>query len=481
MLFNSIEFLIFLPVVVFLYFLIPYRYRWVLLLAASYFFYMSWRPEYIILILISTLVDYAIGLKLAQESRQHFRRAYLILSLTTNLGILFSFKYFNFFNNFLRSAFHWYNADYPVPDLDFLLPVGISFYTFQTLSYTLDIYKRKIQPERHFGIFALFVAFFPQLVAGPIERAGNLLPQFHKKHTFDYERVVTGLQRIAWGFFKKLVIADRLALLVNNVYGNPTEFTGTPLIIATLAFAFQIYCDFSAYSDIAIGAARIMGFNLMENFRQPYYSKSIPEFWQRWHISLSTWFRDYLYIPLGGNRIQIPRWCFNIMVVFIVSGLWHGANWTFVVWGTLHGLYMIAATLWGRAAKFISWSLPLPGVVISSIKFFITFNLVTFAWVFFRANTMSDAIYIISHLFVDIKFNLAGQTIMPGGLYEFAIVLIAIAFMELMHWIQMTNHRVRPFEMRRPIWVRWSIYYTVVLVIIIFGKFGLTEFIYFQF
>lgn len=481
MLFNSIEFLIFLPTVVSLYFVLPQRRRWILLLGASYYFYMSWRPEYIVLILASTLLDYFVGLQLGQETRQTVRRAYLLFSLTANLGLLFVFKYASFFNESLRSLFDWFGATYPAPALHILLPVGISFYTFQTLSYTIDVYRGRLAPERHFGIFALYVAFFPQLVAGPIERASHLLPQFHRTQTFEYETVVTGLQRIVWGLFKKLVIADRLALLVNTVYSNPSEYTGTPLIIATLAFAFQIFCDFSAYSDIAIGSARIMGFDLMENFRQPYYAQSVPEFWQRWHISLSTWFRDYLYIPLGGNRVELPRWCFNTLCVFVVSGLWHGANWTFVVWGALHGLAMIATTFASRVASRLPHGWSLPATLGIALKILLTFSFVTFAWIFFRANSVADAIYIVSHLFVDMRFNLSGYQIMPGGLYEFAIALAAILVMEGVHWLQLSNLRVRSFAIRQPLWLRWSAYYALVVLILMFGKFGLTAFIYFQF
>jgi D-alanyl-lipoteichoic acid acyltransferase DltB (MBOAT superfamily) len=337
------------------------------------------------------------------------------------------------------------------------------------------------QPERHLGIFALFVSFFPQLVAGPIERSNNLLPQFYNKNTIDYERVVTGLQRMVWGFFKKVGIADRLALLVNTVYGDPTQFTGMSLIVATYAFAFQIYCDFSAYSDIAIGAARIMGFDLMENFRQPYYAQSIPEFWRRWHISLSTWFRDYLYIPLGGSRVSLLYWTFILTVVFVVSGLWHGANWTFVIWGALHGLFLVAAILWNYATKWINFPPILPSVVTSGIKIFVTFNLVAFSWIFFRANSLADAFYIITHLFAGLELRLGLYRTMPGGAYEFMIAFIAILLMELVHWLQMTNGSVRLILRGQPLWLRWSGYYSLVLAIIMFGHFGLTQFIYFQF
>jgi len=452
-----------------------------LLLGASYLFYMSWRPEYIILILISTGVDYFVGLRLATETRPAFRRALLILSIVTNLGLLFSFKYFNFFSESFGTVFHRAGLTYPVPALEVLLPVGISFYTFQTMSYTIGVYRGTTRPERHLGIFALFVSFFPQLVAGPIERADNLLPQFYKKNEIEYERVISGLQRMTWGFFKKLVIADRLALMVDAVYGDPTQYTGLPLIIATYAFAFQIYCDFSGYTDIAIGAARVMGFDLMENFRQPYYAKSIPEFWRRWHISLSTWFRDYVYIPLGGSRVGISRWCLNIMLVFILSGLWHGASWTFIIWGALHGLLMVITFLWGRITKRMKWHPPWPESITTGAKILVTFNFVTFAWIFFRANSMADAVYIVTHLFAGLEFRPSLYGTMPGGVYEFTIVVMAILLMELVHWLQMTNVSVRLLLRRQPIWLRWSAYYTLVLAIIMFGSFGLTQFIYFQF
>jgi D-alanyl-lipoteichoic acid acyltransferase DltB (MBOAT superfamily) len=286
---------------------------------------------------------------------------------------------------------------------------------------------------------------------------------------------------MSWGFFKKVVIADRLALMVDAVYANPTEYSGVPLWLATYAFAFQIYCDFSGYTDIAIGAARVLGFNLMENFRQPYYAKSIPEFWHRWHISLSTWFRDYVYIPLGGSRVALPHWVLNIMIVFVVSGLWHGANWTFVIWGGLHGLFMVVAVLGQRVIKTLPWTMPLPVFVKSGLQIFITFNLVSFAWIFFRAESLADATYIISHLFTNLELKLSLYGIMPGGLFEFAIVVVAIVLMELIHWLQMTNGSVRVFVRRQPVWIRWPAYYAMVLIIIMFGQFGLTEFIYFQF
>jgi len=335
MLFNSLDFLIFFPVIVGLYFALSPKYRWVLLLGASYYFYMCWKAEYIILIVFSTLVDYFAARQMARIQEKKKRRPFLYLSLLSNLGLLFFFKYWNFFSGETRALLDSWNIMADVPTFQLLLPVGISFYTFQTLSYTIDVYNGKLEPEKNLGRFALYVSFFPQLVAGPIERATHLLPQLRQTFDFDYQRVVSGLQQMLWGFFKKVVIADRLAVYVNEIYASPGDENGLALLLATYFFAFQIYCDFSGYSDIAIGAARVMGYDLMENFRTPYLSKSIREFWSRWHISLSTWFRDYLYIPLGGNRVPQVRWFLNLFIVFVVSGFWHGANWTFLIWGAL--------------------------------------------------------------------------------------------------------------------------------------------------
>lgn len=337
MLFNSLQFLIFFPIVILLYYLLPHSKRWIFLLLASYYFYMSWNPAYIVLILISTLVDYFAAIKMSEQDNINKRKIYLFFSLFANLGLLFIFKYFNFFNDSVRLLFQSLGVNYGVPSLSLLLPVGISFYTFQTLSYTIDVYRGVTKPERHFGIFAVYVSFFPQLVAGPIERSERLLPQFRVPVIPNENNFSSGMKLMVWGFFKKVVVADNVAIIVNQVYNNVNEYQGLPLIIATFLFAIQIYCDFSGYSDIAIGSARVMGIHLMKNFNTPYFSKSITEFWKRWHISLSTWFRDYVYIPLGGNRVSKPRHYLNLFLTFLISGLWHGANWTFVIWGALHG------------------------------------------------------------------------------------------------------------------------------------------------
>ncbi|MBN1995530.1 MAG: MBOAT family protein [Anaerolineae bacterium] len=480
MLFNSIEFLIFFPLVVAVYFATPHRYRWLWLLAASYYFYMSWKAEYLILIVVSTLIGYFTGLRMGKIPEKSNRKKLLILSLCANLGILFAFKYFNFFNDSLRAIFNQLNLFYNVPVFQVLLPVGISFYTFQILSYSLDVYRGHKEPEKHLGIFALYVAFFPQLVAGPIERSTRLLPQFFEHHHFNYQRAADGVRLMAWGFFKKIVIADRLALIVNDVYNHPTEYTGMPLIIATYFFAFQIYCDFSGYSDIAIGAAKVMGFDLMQNFNRPYFAKSIREFWQRWHISLSSWFRDYVYIPLGGNRVTQGRWYFNLMVVFLLSSLWHGAAWTFVVWGGLHGLYLLVsiwtAGLQAGLEKFLR--LDRAPLLQKLIRVGLTFNLVSFAWIFFRANSIADAFYIVRHLLVglELKTNYG----LAGGFYGYIFGLVMIIFL-LAVQVGQRRGSIRQSLALSPVWLRWAVYYVFIFTIFTFGYFGTTEFIYFQF
>jgi alginate O-acetyltransferase complex protein AlgI len=481
MLFNSVEFLIFFPLVVVLYFLVPLRLRIPLLVGASYYFYMSWRPEYIILIIVSTLIDFYIGRKIGHEIKDQTRKIYLFISLATNLGILFFFKYFIFFNDNFRSLLHFVNINYAPTEFNLLLPVGISFYTFQTLSYTINVYRGEQNPEHNLIKFALYVSFFPQLVAGPIERSDRLLPQFDNKHSIDYYRITDGLKLMTWGFFKKLVIADRLAAIVNNVYADPTSFSGIPLLLATYFFAFQIYCDFSGYSDIAIGAARVMGYDLMENFRQPYFAKSIADFWRRWHISLSTWFRDYVYIPLGGNRLGDGRMFFNLLVVFVVSGLWHGSSWTFVMWGAIHGILMIGSIF---GLQLLNQVFPnrlreRKSAIVTCIKIFATFHLVLLSWVFFRANTMSDAFYIIRTIFTGFEIK-GGYGLNFGGPYEIIITLAALLVLLLVDFLREKDLPAN-FIGSRPVVLRWALYYVLLLSILLFGEFGITEFIYFQF
>ncbi|MBN1646259.1 MBOAT family protein [Candidatus Woesearchaeota archaeon] len=481
MLFNSLHFLIFFPIVVAIYFTTPHKYRWILLLISSYYFYMSWKAEYIILIMISTVIDYIAGRKIHKSRSKKRKKYFLTLSILTNIGLLFAFKYFNFFSESLRQLLAQFSIPLNPITLKVLLPVGISFYTFQTLSYTIDVYRGKIKPEKHLGIFAVYVSFFPQLVAGPIERAKNLLPQFFEKHYFEYKSVTDGLKLMLWGFFKKVVIADRLSVIINNVYNNPVDFTGFSLIIATIFFAFQIYCDFSGYSDIAIGSAQIMGFKLMDNFRRPYFSRSISEFWKRWHISLSTWFRDYLYIPLGGNRVSIPRWYLNLFLVFLISGLWHGANWTFVIWGALHGIYLITGILTHNiTSKLVqkTYLSRLPKVH-NIMRIGLTFVLVNIGWIFFRANSLSDAWYILTHLFSGLSFSFKGVELGVGW-DSIIIAIAAILFMETVHIMQ-EHFRMREFMSNKPIWIRWPIYIILLWLILFFGMFNETQFIYFQF
>src|SRR3989338_1263361 len=339
MLFNSRTFLVFYIVVTSLYFLIPHRLRWLLLLAGSIVFYMAFVPAYILILGWTIVVDYFAGLFIEKATGQK-RKLFLIVSLVSNVGVLAFFKYFNFLNESLTALLGTIGIANSVPFLTILLPIGLSFHTFQAMSYTIEVYRGR-NAERNFGIFALYVMFYPQLVAGPIERPQNLLHQFYEKHEFDYRRMSDGIKLMLWGLFKKAVIADRLAILVDRVYADPLSYGGAHFIVATVFFAFQIYCDFSGYTDMARGAAHTMGFRLMENFLRPYHARSIQEFWRRWHISLSTWFRDYLYMPLGGNRVSIPRWYLNLFITFLFACLWHGASWTFVIWGALHGVYLI--------------------------------------------------------------------------------------------------------------------------------------------
>ncbi len=480
MLFNSFQFIYFFTGIVFLYFLMPAKYRWVLLLAGSYYFYMCWKAEYIILILVSTMIDYTAGIRIGRSSSKMVRKTFLLLSILTNLGLLFAFKYFNFFNDSLRAVFDHFNIMYNVPYFKVLLPVGISFYTFQTLSYTFDVYMKKREPEYHIGYFALYVAFFPQLVAGPIERSTNLLPELRKVNSFDYKRVTDGLKLMAWGLFKKIVIADRVAIYVNQVYNDPGAYSGWPVIVATYFFAIQIYCDFSGYSDIAIGAANVMGYNLMDNFRRPYFSKTIPEFWKRWHISLSTWFRDYLYIPLGGNRVNAFRRYLNVFLVFVISGLWHGANWTFVIWGALHGFYQIVTMLINPFFQKIYAGLGIgkrhPLRV--ALAVFITFHLVCFSWIFFRANNLSDAFVLIGSIPAGLG-SFAGVTLslLKEG---FITALLSIGLLLAVQIVQ-RHRKMRHFLDNKPLVFRWALYVMIVLFIVLFAVDKGNQFIYFQF
>lgn len=485
MLFNSFEFLAFFPIVVIATFLIPHRWRWLLLLAASYYFYMAWSPVYILLIIASTIVDYLAGLMLGATTVRRRRIAILCVSMFLNLGLLFFFKYYNFFSHSLESVFRYLSLPLELPESHVLLPIGISFYTFQTMAYTIDVYRGKQEPQKHPGIFALYVTFFPQLVAGPIERAKNLIPQLIEKHEFEYKRVTDGLKLMAWGMFKKIVIADRLASLVDTVYSKPSEFRGPVLVAATFFFAFQIYCDFSGYSDIAIGASQVLGVKLMTNFRRPYFAKSIAEFWQRWHISLSTWFRDYLYISLGGNRVSVPRWTLNIMIVFFLSGLWHGARWTFVIWGVYHGVLLLVEHFSSRLFPAFS-KIDNNSTVIRFLKVLLTFILVNIGWIMFRANSVNDLLYITSHLFSgwEAFADITALKIMASHVGMDAIqMLISWVSIMFLVFVQLLQRKgsIRAWINHQHFTIRWALYYALILSLVFFGIFSENQFIYFQF
>lgn len=479
MIFNSLEFLLFFIVVVAAYFALPHRVRWVLLLAASYYFYMSWKAEYGVLLFATTLIDYSVALWMERARSVRWKKVLLSVSLFSNLGMLFAFKYFHFASESVQALFHFADIPIDTPSFRLLLPVGISFYVFQSLSYTIDVYRGKQHAERHFGLFALYVSFFPQLVAGPIERSTHLLPQFRREHAFEYARVVDGLKLIAWGLFKKMVIADRLAEFVNAVYGAPGEWSGFSLVLATYFFAFQIYCDFSGYSDIAVGTAKVLGFDLMKNFNRPYVSQNITEFWRRWHISLSTWFRDYVYYPLGGNRRRQSRQYVNLLIVFLISGLWHGASWTFVLWGALHGVYNIVgrATHAWRTALYTR--LGVAPRVQAVLRIFFTFHLVAIGWVLFRAQTLADVDVIFQRLFTAfIPAHGVGVQELSG--FHLGLSLVWIAVLIGVEGIQRAGDiRVLLAQYSAPF--RWAAYTALVLLIVLFGKFGGADFIYFQF
>ncbi len=479
MLFNSYEFILFFPIVVAIYFIMKPRYRWILLLLASYYFYMCWDYKYIVLILFSTVVDYFSGIAIHRSQKKRVRKAFLIASLFTNLGLLFFFKYFNFFGDTVNFFFDKFNIFHDVPSYDFLLPVGISFYTFQTLSYTIDIYRGKQIPERHFGRFALFVSFFPQLVAGPIERSVNLLPQFRMDFKFEYARVRDGLLLMLVGFLKKAVIADRLSEYVNMVYNHPGDFSGLQNVIATFFFSFQIYCDFSGYSDIAIGSALIMGYKLMTNFRRPYFSMSIREFWQRWHISLSSWFRDYVYIGLGGNRVVKWRWYYNLFITFLVSGLWHGAEWTFVIWGALHGFYLVFAIWTTKLRDRFNSGIGLSKHVdlFRVVQILVTFVLVYFSWIFFRANNTYDAFTIIGDIFKPAQGALNLFTFSVDFYIAFVSIFLLLLFEYFEEYHQLSE-RIRE-NVSRP--VKWAMFAGAMIILLVFSIWEESDFLYFQF
>ncbi len=481
MTFNSIEFLWFMLIVVPGFFLLPQRFRWILLLTASYYFYMQWNVKYTILIVLSTTVDYIAGLWLGAAKTRKMKNLALLCSLTTNLGILFIFKYINFAVNTVNSLNVWLGIDTTLPNHSLLLPVGISFYIFQSLGYTLDVYMGKREPERHFGIYALYVSFFPQLVAGPIERSTHLIPQFREVKTFTWANFYSGLHLILTGLIKKVVIADRLAILVNSVYGNVHGHTGAELALATVFFAFQIYCDFSGYTDIAIGSARILGFDIVKNFERPYLSQSVGEFWRRWHMSLTTWFKDYVYIPLGGSRRSEIRTAFNLMLVFLISGAWHGASFNFMIWGLLNGLYLIVERYFLNARyEDLEVRYPHSGSV-ALFRTVLTFTLVSVSWIFFRAGTLPDALYILRAMVNDVPYIRFFELGLAPPEFWIAIISIVI----LMGSEFFAHYRPEsPVKRKEPFIAKVSTCYVLIFIIIILGVYGdydKAQFIYFAF
>lgn len=462
-----------------LYWAVAHKYRWGLLLIASYYFYMSWNPKYVVLILMTTVVSFVAAIWLEKEDNPPKRKAIVAAVIVICLGVLFVFKYFNFFNESVTAILRSLSLPLHPITLRLVLPVGISFYTFQTLSYVIDVYRGEIKAERHFGHYATFISFFPQLVAGPIERTRNLLPQIKEEHTFDYAQATYGLKLMAWGFFKKLVIADTLSPLVSRVYDTPQEHLGFALVLATAFFTIQVYCDFSGYSDIAIGTAKLLGINLMTNFKSPYFSQSVKEFWSRWHISLSTWFRDYVYIPLGGNRVSKPRQAFNLLATFLASGLWHGANWTFVVWGGVHGIAQVIENALlpkkYRESKGLFWW----------IRVAFVFAFCAFAWIFFVANSLNDAIYVITHMLYNlsspIAYLLKGFRDIGMTRYVLAIELCVVMILFVYDYLSLKMDVIQKISEKNTVF-RWAIYICFGLILIFFSQKGVAaEFIYFQF
>jgi D-alanyl-lipoteichoic acid acyltransferase DltB (MBOAT superfamily) len=482
MLFNSLPFIAFFIAVTVLYFTIPHRFRWFVLLVASCFFYMFFKAVYILILFFTIVIDYYAGIKLEETQDKKRKKLYLIISLIANIGVLVIFKYYNFINQNVTDLLVSWGIQNPIPFLNILLPIGLSFHTFQAMSYTIEVYRGNQKAERHFGIYALYVMFYPQLVAGPIERPQNIIHQFREPKQFEYANVSAGLKLMLWGFFKKVVVADRLAIGVDGVYSNVESYTGVALIVATVFFAIQIYCDFSGYTDIALGAAKVMGFTLMTNFDRPYAARSISEFWSRWHISLSSWFKDYLYIPLGGNRVSVSRLYFNLFVVFMVSGIWHGASWTFVIWGALHGVYLIFALLTKNfGTRITAWFGKMKmSFALNTLNVLIVFALVTFAWLFFRAETFSDAKYIVRNMFNIDSVDISRDIYLNHGQDFFVTSVFVIGLMELIQYLNSRYNNILFYSGKTP--VRWSFCFVLVMMICLFGVYHKnSDFIYFQF
>lgn len=472
MLFNSMPYAIFLPSIFILYWIIPQKKRWILLLVGSYYFYMSWNYKYVVLIFYTTIVSYVAALLLERTKKKYLKNIILMVTLVLCLGVLFVFKYYNFALGSLAHIIPFEPHYFKI-----LLPVGVSFYTFQTLSYVIDVYKGDIDVEKHFGIYATFISFFPQLVAGPIERSSNLLPQIREKHNFHLENAYYGVHLILWGLFKKMVIADNLAVFVDLVYGDIYTYTGGSIFAATLFFTIQIYCDFSGYSDIARGSAKLFGVELMENFKSPYFSTSVKDFWGRWHISLSSWFRDYLYIPLGGNRVSQIRNCVNVMITFLLSGLWHGANWNFIVWGGIHGMAQIYENAFG--IKKTDGNAPFV-----FIRRIFVFSFVAFAWIFFRVENIHQGFYAVFSMFKGIShpatYFREGFTAI--GVHRDLLPYLALYFIPLLVFdlVSLKKDIILWISTKGAV-VRHVYVIMMVLLLLFYGYIGQSTFVYFQF
>ena len=494
MLFNSIHFLLFFPIVACLYLVLPKKANYVWLLLASYYFYMSWNPKYVVLILFTTVVTYVTGLLIGSGKTSGNRRLWMIVGLVLNFGLLFFFKYFDFFLKNINRVLSLAKITAIDNPFDILLPVGISFYTFQAVGYCIDVYRGDIKAERNFIKYALFVSFFPQLVAGPIERSKNLLAQIDRmgsERLWNRDKAVSGFGMMLWGLFMKMVIADRVSIFVDNVFSMAYTAGTVETVLGAMAFSLQIYADFAGYSAVAIGAARVMGFDLMENFNTPYFATSIPDFWHRWHISLSTWFRDYVYIPLGGNRKGRARKYLNIMVTFLVSGLWHGAAWSYVVWGGIHGIYQVTGDLLKPVkTKLVSvLHLKKDSFGHKAGQIFVTYILVVFAWIFFRADSLGDAFFYIRRMFTHPNFwTLFDESIYTWGLdrREAGVLFAAILALVLVSVVRFKKGiDIGSFLLKQDLWFRWVIFIVLIIAIIVFGEYGIdfdsNKFIYFDF
>lgn len=485
MTFNSIGFLIFLPIVSLLYFLLPKRCTWVLLLAASYFFYGYWNWKLLYLILFTTFVSYICSILIEKTDSVKKRRLLLVITLVVCLGVLFFYKYYGFLGDTVNGISSLFGGGAVLPDLNLILPVGISFFTFQTLSYVIDVYRGSIKAEKHFGYYALFVSFFPQLVAGPIERPENLLPQLKAKNKFDKENLFAGLSKMSVGFFKKIVVADILAEYVNAVFNNAAGATGPSVVLATVLFSAQIYCDFSGYTDIATGCARILGIKLMKNFDRPYKARSIREFWRRWHISLTSWFTDYLYIPLGGSRRGNTRRMINIMIVFLVSGLWHGARWTFVIWGGLHGLFQIVSHLTKkpREALWAKLKINTESKIFALWQRFLTFALICFSWIFFRGNSFSDVGLLLGALGKGWGFSQVLASFDAIGFNVLAAVAACLSVIVMSRLDKITDSAPCELESAKKgfVTLAYLVWTVAVAWLLLLSVGGSSSFVYFQF